>query len=248
MGLKLPILLLVVGVVAVGCSDSRQAGSHPSRKLKSVVIQEEKLEGSPKEIVAQLNTLARKYDTPAHQGVVIRFDPAVDAQCCSLGIFRRGEPLRSWLQAVCDACGSRYRIESGEVVIELLALSETRTANLEAHLPQGMAELCQQFRSKRWQERYTLGEELLRLLPHLPVTSKKFIGSGTIVTYDHEHPTYKLYRRDILAILGEPDRNSNFQKLFYSLREDEHRLWELEIDFGKYGYAENPNVIGASRK
>jgi hypothetical protein len=237
------ILLFLLGVFGFfpGCSSEQQAGTVLPGKLR-VVIADEKLEGSPKEIISQLNILVRKYDEPTHEGITIRFDPAVDSQCCSLSIFRRGEPLVNWLRDVCEACGSSYRVDGTNVVIAPLPISEARTANIEAHLPNGMVGLCREFRSKRGQERFRLGEQLFQLLPRSPVTSSKDIGTGTIITYDYQKPSYKLHKRDVMSLLGQPDRNVNNERFCYSLRPDGGGFAELSVEFGKYDYAINPDL------
>jgi len=219
-----------------------------SQKLQAIKIADEKLEGTPKKIVEQLNRLSKKYDLPTHQGVDIRFDPAVNSEPSGLSIFRPGQPLSFWLQDVCDACGSRYRPEGLHVLIELLPLPDKSTPNLEAHLTNGMAQICVDFRSKRGADRYALGEQLFKLLPHSPVTSRKDIGTGAIVTFDYEHPSYKLYKRDIILLLGEPDRNINNETFYYSLRPDKRMIWELGVEFGKHDYAENPSLTGYSKE
>src|SRR5436853_2539995 len=95
-------VLLVVGVLGA-CAGTYASGqtANPdaARKLRGIVIQDAKLEGSPKEIVEQLNGLTKKYDLPTHEGLTIRFDSAVDSKCCGMSIFRGGEPLSNWLQA-----------------------------------------------------------------------------------------------------------------------------------------------------
>ena len=111
-----------------------------------------------------------------------------------------------------------------------------------------MAQICIDFRSKRGADRYALGEQLFKLLPHSPVTSRKDIGTGAIVTFDYEHPSYKLYKRDIILLLGEPDRNSNNETFYYSLRPDKRMIWELGVEFGKQDYAENPSLTGYSKE
>jgi len=241
-------LFLALSLIMGGRAQSEQTNLAVSQKLRTITIANEKVEGSPKEIVARLNELAKKYDTPTHKGVRIRFDPAVDSQCCSLSIFRQGEPLINWLQDVCAACGSRYRVEDSQVLIELLPISGKRTANVEGNLTSGMAQICQDFRSQRGKDRYALGEKLFRLLPHSLVTSEKDIGTGTIVTYDSDRPSYKLYKRDIMQLLGEPDRNVNNEHFYYSLRPGGSMIWELGVDFGEHEYVENPSFTGYSRK
>jgi hypothetical protein len=233
----LSLAILVLANAPHGLADDRTA-----KKLESIVIKDYHLDGSPKENVEQLNRLAKKYDFPTHEGVVISFDPAVDARNCTTTSRRETKPLGRWLQDVCDSCGSRYRVDGTNVVIELLPISEKRTANLETRLTNGMAELCREFQSKRGQERFGLGEEVFRLLPRSPVTSSKDIGSGTIVTYDYRNPSYKLYKKDVLFLLGDPDRNVNNERFCYSLRPSGAAVAELSVEFGKYDYAINPSL------
>ncbi len=230
----------IVAIFLAGCERRESADSNGSQKLQTIIIQDEKLEGSPKEIVAQLNRLAKKYDQPTQEGIAIRFDPAVDGECSSMSIFRGGEPLSNWLKAVCDSCGSKYRVDGTNIVIELVPLSEKRTANLETYLTNGIVELCREFRSKRGQDRFGLGEQIFRLLPQSPETSSKEVFSGTIVTYDYRSPSYKLYKKDVLVLLGEPDRNINNQRFCYSLRPTGDTYAELSVEFGEYDYAVNP--------
>jgi hypothetical protein len=89
-----------------------------------------------------------------------------------------------------------------------------------------------------------LGEKLFDLLPHSPVTWSKEAPMHHYVSYDFEHPNYKLYKRDVLALLGEPDRTVNNQQFFYSLNRHGNLKWELGVDFGKHDYAENPSLTG----
>lgn len=234
------VLLASIFAFLLGCSNGQQADTDGSRKLRRIIIGEKKLEGTPKEIVAQLNILARKHDVPTHEGITIRFDPAVDSQCCGMSISRGGEALVCWLQDVCDACGSSYRVDGTNVVIELLAMTKKQTANIEATVPKGMVALCREFRLKRGQDRYELGKQLFRLLPRSLVTSSKDIGSGTLVTYDYQKPNYKLYKADILFLLGKPDRNVNNERFYYSLHPTRVEFAELSVEFGKYDYAINP--------
>jgi hypothetical protein len=239
--------LLISGLVAssvVGCTVSRPAGQaqRPEQKLHSIVIPSERLSGTPKEIVAQLNKLSRRYDAADHTGVRIVFDPAVNAESCTLGIFCRGEPLANWLQQVCGSCGSRYRVESDCVVIELLPLSEKHTPDLERHLTNGIIELGRQFRAKRGQDRFALGQQIYRLLPCSPITWQKEEPMHLYTSYDFEHPSYKLYKRDVLLLLGEPDRNVNNELFRYALSPRGLDSSELDVEFGKYDYAINPGL------
>src|ERR1051325_2967770 len=74
------------------------ADERASQKLETIVIPDHHLEGTPKENARQLNKLAKKYDFPKHEGIVIRFDPAVDAENCSVTSRHDTKPLGSWLQ------------------------------------------------------------------------------------------------------------------------------------------------------
>jgi hypothetical protein len=62
------------------------------------------------------------------------------------------------------------------------------------------------------------------------------------ITYDYSRPSYKLYKRDILFLLGEPDRNINNQKFCYSLRKHGRGYAELAVEFGDYDYTINPGL------
>jgi hypothetical protein len=64
----LPVWLLLG---CVSCATQRDSAGNLSEKLGAIRIQEEKLSGSPKQIVKQLNKLGRKYDEPLHEGVAI---------------------------------------------------------------------------------------------------------------------------------------------------------------------------------
>ena len=94
----------------------------------------------------------------------------------------------------------------------------------------------------RGQDRFGLGEQIFRLLPHSPVTSSKDIGTGRIVTYDYENPNYKLYKKDVVLLLGEPDRSVNNERFCYSIRPSGAGFAELSVEFGKYDYAINPGL------
>ena len=142
--------LIVLNLCAGGRGTQRCSAGEISEKLQRISIQHEKLDGSPKEIVKQLNKLSKKYDLPQHQGVTIRFDVAVDSECCATTIFRKGEPLVNWLRDVCDCCGAQYRVDGKNVVIELLPISEKQTPNLQASLTNGMARICAAVSSKTW--------------------------------------------------------------------------------------------------
>jgi hypothetical protein len=84
------LLLAALGTCLFACAGKPgiSASQSVSQKLRTLVIQDKQLSGSPKEIVAQLNKLSKNYDTPEHKGIRIAFDPAVDAECCSMTIFR----------------------------------------------------------------------------------------------------------------------------------------------------------------
>jgi hypothetical protein len=240
-----PIILLGVGVLGAFLAwhaSAQPISPDPARKLQSIIIPDPKLERTPKEIVAQLNELAKKYDVPTHQGLAIRFDAAVNSECCGLSVFRGGEPLINWLRDVCNSCGSTYRIDGTNVVIELLPISEKQTPNLEFRLTNGVVELSRQFREKRGQDRFELAQKIFRLLPHSPVTSSKDIGTGTIVTHDYRNPDYKLYKKDVLLLLGKPDRNVNNESFCYALHPASGGFAELSVEFGKYDYAINPGL------
>jgi hypothetical protein len=103
-------LLGFVFVLFFGCASPKNGNEGVSQKLQSILIQEEKLSGTPRAIVGQLNILSRKYDQPDHVGVVIRFAPSVDSADCDITMFRKGEPLAAWLKDVCDSCGSQYLV------------------------------------------------------------------------------------------------------------------------------------------
>jgi hypothetical protein len=239
-----------LGTCLFGCAG--KVGLEPSQtaseKLHTVVIEDKQLSGSPKAIVAQLNRLSKKYDTPEHKGTWISFDPAVDAECCSMTIFRGGEALVNWVEDVCVSCRARYSAKGDKILIEVLPLSEGWTPNLEVGLTNGMAEVCRQFRSKKGQDRYQLGEQLFRMLPRSAIVWEKEVPMHHFVSYDTEQPSYKLYPRDVIALLGEPDRNVNNEKFYYSLRPGGDMLWELGVDFGKHDFVENPNLTGVPRK
>jgi hypothetical protein len=238
------LLLICLAMCLVGCASQPASHRDAAERLQTIRIQDEKVSGSPKQLVKQLNKLAKKYDLPLHEGVAIHFDPAVDNECCDLTMFRKGEPLANWLQDVCKSCGSKYRVVGGKIQIGLLPISEKQTPNLESSLTNGLAQLCQQFRSKRGRDRYELGEELFELLPHSPVTWSKEAPMHLYVSYDSEHPNYKLYKRDVLALLGEPDRNENNQKFYYSLTPRGDLKWELGVEFGEHDYVEDPSLAG----
>jgi len=244
--LKSVLVAALVGSSVVGCAISRPQGqTEPTtQKLQTIVIPSEQLSGSPKEIIAQLNKLSRRYDAIDHKGVHIVFDPAVNSQSCDLTIFCRGEPLGNWVQQVCGSCGSRYRVEADHVVIELLPLSEKRTPDIETHLTNGLFELCQQFRAKRGQERFALGEQLYDFLPRSLVTGQKEEPNHLYISYDFKHPSYTLYKRDVLLLLGEPDRNENNETFYYSLHPRGSQLAELFVEFRDYDYAINPGLHG----
>jgi hypothetical protein len=163
-------LIFWAALVVVGVS-SGFAQDRTAEKLKNITIENHHLDGSPRANVEQLNALAKKYDFPTHEGVLIKFDPAVDFENCSTTSREETKSLDLWLQDICKVCGSRYRIDGSNVVIELLPISEKQTPNLEAYLTNGIVELCREFRSKRGQDRFALAEKIFRLLPHSPVTS-----------------------------------------------------------------------------
>lgn len=236
--------LVFLSICLFGCAVQRTSDQGPSQKLQTIRIADEKISGSPKQIVKQLNKLGKTYDVPLHEGVSIRFDPAVDGDCCDLTIFRKGEPLVKWLVDVCEACGSTYRVTGSEVLIELLPISGKQTSNLESSLTNGMAEICRQFRANRGRDRYELGKRLFELLPHAPVTWSKESPMHHYVSYDLDHPSYKLYKRDVLVLLGEPDRNVNNRQFYYSLNARGNLRWELGVQFGKHDYVENPSLTG----
>ncbi len=240
-----PIMLLGVRVLAALLAwhaSAQPTSPDPARKLQSIIIPAPKLERTPREIVAQLNELAKEYDLPTHQGLAIRFDAAVDSESCGLSVFRGGEPLINWLQDVCNSCASTYRIDGTNVVIELLPISEKQTPNLETRLTNGVVELCRQFREKRGQDRFKLAQKIFQLLPHSPVTSSKDIGTGKLVTHDYRNPDYKLYKKDVLLLLGKPDRNVNNETFYYALRPAGGGFAELSVEFGKYDYAINQGL------
>jgi hypothetical protein len=139
-------------------------------------------------------------------------------------------------------CGSRYRIDGSNVVIKLVPILEKETPDLETSLTNGIVELCREFRAKRGQNCLALAEQIFRLLPHSPVTSSKDIGSGTVVTYDYRNTNYKLYKKDVLVLLGKPDRNVNNERFCYALRPAGAAFAELSVEFGKYDYAINPGL------
>jgi hypothetical protein len=243
--LRTVLLAGLAGGAIVGCAVSRPPAQTvaPAQQLQTIILPKEKLSGSPKQLIARLNKLSRKYDTANHQGVHIVFDPAVDSECCLiLGISCPGEPLGKWIQEVCGPCGARYRVEADRVVIELLPLSERQTPDLESHLTNGMVELCRQFRARRGQERFALGEQIFHLLPQSPITSRKEVPGHLYLSYDSDHPSYKLYKKDVVQLLGEPDRNINNETFCYSLRPKGKRVAELYFEFGKYDYAINPGL------
>jgi hypothetical protein len=132
-------------------------------------------------------------------------------------------------------------------VIELLPLSNAYTPELESHLTNGIVELCRQFRAKRGQERFALGEQIYPLLPRSPITWQKEMPMHVYISYDFEHPSYKLYKRDVLLLLGEPDRNVNNETFCYSLRPKRSAFAELSVDFGSYDYAINPHLCWTSK-
>jgi hypothetical protein len=39
-----------------------------------------------------------------------------------------------------------------------------------------------------------------------------------LVTFDYQNPNYKLYKKDVLLLLGEPDRNVNNERFCYAIR------------------------------
>lgn len=242
----LVIAALIFGLVGsslVGCASSPTGqAQRPEQKLHSIVIPNERLSGSPKEIVAQLNRLSRRHDAIEHRGVRIIFDPAVDAEACTLTIFRGGEPLADWVQQVCGSCGSRYRVEADRVVIELLPISDKRTPDLENQLTNGIVELGREFRAKRGQDRFALGQQIYRLLPCSPITGQKEMPMHLYISYDYDHPSYRLYKRDVLHLLGEPEWNVNNQLFRYALLPQGLDSAVLSVEFGGYEYVINPGM------
>ena len=80
------------------------------------------------------------------------------------------------------------------------------------------------------------------MLPRCPKTWEKDIGTGTLTGYDYSKPNCVLYKKDILKLLGKPDRNSNNQKWYYWLRPPGSRICEMTVDFGAQDYAISSSV------
>src|SRR5436190_11112079 len=115
-------LLICMPGILVACATPKAPYQSSSEKLQSIRIAKEQLSGTPKEIVAQLNKLSKKYDFPSHTGVRIRFDSEVDSEPCGSTIFLEGKPLQEWLEQVCGSCDSRYEVVEDVIIIKLLPL------------------------------------------------------------------------------------------------------------------------------
>lgn len=232
-------LLICAATFLTGCITHQTSDTSPTDKLQSIRIRKDQLSCTPKEIVAQLNRLSKKYDFPNHTGVNIRFDPQVDSEPCSMAIASQGRTLQDLLSSVCESCGSRFEIVHNVILIKLSPLSEKQTPNLDASLPSGVMEICQKFRAAPGKDRSGLARQLFEVFPHSPITWQKDVPMHSYRSYDYEHPSYVLYKRDVIILLGPPDRNVNNQRFFYSAGR-----WEFGVEFGRYDFVINLSLTG----
>jgi hypothetical protein len=225
---------VVIPLLLGACASQESKNGDVAQKLQAIAIDANQLSGSPRKIIKQLNKLSKASNAQSGGGVNIVFDRAVDPDNCTMTIFRSGEPLAKWLQTVCRSCGATYQIRGNKVVIELLPISDKQTVDLAAILPEGMAEACFEFRSKQRGNRLELGEKLLELLPKSRVTWSEEVPMHQFVSHDYESPSYKLYKKDVLILLGDPDKNVNNQIFRYSL--EPHGKATLSVNFDEYEY------------
>jgi hypothetical protein len=96
--------------------------------------------------------------------------------------------------------------------------------------PADLKEQARKFLRAPNENRYEIGEAIFRLLPRCPVTWRKEIGTGTLVSYDYSSPTYFLFKRDVIRLLGSPDTTDE-DNLTYTIERKEGMLWCLWIHF-----------------
>jgi len=209
------------------------------------MIERDALSGSPRELVQQLNTLARTRTSGKDSGVTVSFAPDVDQDCRSMTIATAGKSLGYVLRHICNSCGLVIREAGTNVVIFLPSLPEQETKNLESHVPAGLPKLCAQFRELTGENRYAVADQMSPFLPRCPKTWEKDIGTGVLTGYDYKNPSYVLYKRDVLKLLGTPDRHSNNRKWYYILEPSSSMRRELCITFHEHDYAVSSAVTGS---
>jgi hypothetical protein len=97
--------------------------------------------------------------------------------------------------------------------------------------PVAFDQLAGKFRAKAGHDRYDEGRQIQALLPRCPITWQKQINNfETLTSYDYSHPSYHLFKQELLRSLGHPD-SSGADTVWYELGRDiNHMHWDLSVN------------------
>lgn len=134
----------------------------------------------------------------------------------------------------------------------LLALFLTGTAGCARQdkadeRPSEFASAAESFRAKSGRDRRAEGEKLQTLLPHCPKTWEKDIGTGTLMSFDYAHPSYKLTKPELFRALGQPDSFYKDTVWYVLVHDTNDMLWQISVDFHD-DYVTGSTITGSLKK
>ena len=110
--------------------------------------------------------------------------------------------------------------------------------------PPGFAELAQKFKAKDGRDRRAEGEAIQTLLPRCSKTWEKDIGTGTLMSFDYEHPSYKLTKQELLHALGQPDSSYNDTVWYVLVHNTNNMLWQISVEL-RQDYVVGSTITGS---
>ena len=128
----------------------------------------------------------------------------------------------------------------------LIGVGCGRHVQPNAKPPPEFVECAQKFRARAGLNRRAEGEKIQTLLPCCPKTWEKDIGTGTLMTFDYEHPSYKLTKPELLRALGQPDSSYNDIVWYVISHETDDMLYQLSIEFHE-GYVVGSSITGVPK-
>jgi len=113
--------------------------------------------------------------------------------------------------------------------------------------PPGFAEVARTFRAKAGRDRRVEGEAIQARLPRCPKTWEKDIGTGTLMTFDYAHPSYRLTKTELFRALGQPNDSYNDTVRYMLVHDTNDMLWEIYVDLHN-DYVVGSTIIGSLKK
>jgi hypothetical protein len=157
--------------------------------------------------------------------------------------FRSARISRQWRGAAAAERYMRSRVSRflSVAVLLLLVMGCGKQARQPAR-PAELERVAAQFRAKGvLTDRYEEAAKLIYLLPACPELSRNDTGLGVTIHYDYSKPSYKLFKADILQVLGQPERSDDVE-LRYKIAADGHLVIMFHDGYAVKSFVYGPRI------